>query len=687
MKYRAEIDGLRAVAVVAVILFHAEFPYFSGGFVGVDVFFVISGFLITGIIYNEIQAGSFSLIRFYERRVRRILPALLFISVATIPFAWIWMLPHEFYDFAKSLVAVSLFSSNILFWREHQYFSAASDLKPLLHTWSLAVEEQFYVIFPLFLLFCRNLKNRLLTTVLLSLSALSFGAAQWINQTHPDAVFYLLPMRAWELLLGAILAVNSGALATSPSWMRNAASALGLALIFYAVVAFDENTQVSKMLLPALGTTLILAFATPATIIGKILCLPPIVGLGLISYSSYLWHQPLFAFARMRLLNESPASIYVVLTVLAFVLAYFSWRYIELPFRDRRMFSTRNVFLGSAAVSGCISAFGLLGYIQAGIPGRLPLETVKMAFWVKDGSWRADRCGSAPGKFIDPGKSCIHGDPHYPAVNLIGDSHATKLAYQFAVLLAPEHFSLRQLTYDGCTPVVGFVRLKSPYRCMQYNEAVKNFLLSSHSSDIVVLVSRWTLFFEGNRFDNREGGIEEGRSMDVRVLGQESDFDSSGQRIETLGKLTRDSIQKLLDGGKKVVLVYPTPAVGWDVPVYLARENLLGIHRWVPLSTSYAVFKRRTQGTYEQLDQLRDDPSLIRIKPEDVFCNTVIPGRCIAQFNGEPLYVDDDHLNSQGSALLADKIIAEMKRRSWLENRVDSLSEARMPGQSRPHAR
>jgi peptidoglycan/LPS O-acetylase OafA/YrhL len=237
MDYRKEIDGLRALAVLPVILFHAGFETFSGGFVGVDVFFVISGYLITTIILEELEQGKFSIVNFYERRARRILPALFLVMFVCVPFAWFWLLPSDMKDFSQSLVAVSVFASNILFWRESGYFDTAAELKPLLHTWSLAVEEQYYVIFPLFLMLCWKLGKRWILVLLGFIFLTSFAVAQWAAYAKPAAAFYLLPTRGWELLTGAFAAFYFSqanrrefckGLSEFGGW-------LGVALILYAV--------------------------------------------------------------------------------------------------------------------------------------------------------------------------------------------------------------------------------------------------------------------------------------------------------------------------------------------------------------------------------------------------------------------------------------------------------------------
>ena len=237
MHYRQEINGLRAVAVLSVIFYHAGFSPFGGGYVGVDVFFVISRYLITSIIVAETQAGTFSIRRFYERRARRILPALFLVMLFCIPFAWLWLLPSDLEDFAKSLMAVSVFSSNILFWSESGYFDTAADLKPLLHTWSLAVEEQFYLVFPLLILAAWRFSKKIIVTIITVIAILSFALAQWGSLHNPVGAFYLIQARAWELALGALVALyllhGNGSASRTPI-VSQAVSLAGLVMIAVA---------------------------------------------------------------------------------------------------------------------------------------------------------------------------------------------------------------------------------------------------------------------------------------------------------------------------------------------------------------------------------------------------------------------------------------------------------------------
>ncbi|MEL6418082.1 MAG: acyltransferase family protein [Pseudomonadota bacterium] len=360
MKYRAEIDGLRALAVVPVILFHAGVPGFGGGFVGVDVFFVISGYLITTIILVAMQAQRFRLRDFYERRARRILPALFLVVTATGVGAVIWMMPSQLKDFAQSVVAVNVFASNVLFWLEDGYFDFESEEKPLLHTWSLAVEEQFYVVFPLLLLLLVRRRTWILP-VLIVCAVVSFGAGAWAARVAPAAAFYLAPFRFWELLAGSICAV---VLLQSGPRKNNTLGLLGLALICLSVAFIDEADPFpSEYTVPAvLGTALVILYAGSGSLPAQLLSFRPIVGIGLISYSAYLWHQPLFAFARIRL-NEEPGGLEIAILVAAtFVLAILTWKYVEQPFRSgaRPLLPRQaHVFGASAAVAVVISGAGL----------------------------------------------------------------------------------------------------------------------------------------------------------------------------------------------------------------------------------------------------------------------------------------------------------------------------------------
>ncbi len=347
MKYRTEIDGLRAIAVLPVILFHAGASLFSGGYVGVDVFFVISGYLITTIILTERAAGVFSIRKFYERRARRILPALYLVIFACLPFAWAWMVPEMLADFARSVAATALFISNAHFWETAGYFASDTDLKPLLHTWSLAVEEQFYLVFPVFLILAGTRKLGRFAWLLGILALASLLLSEWGWRNEPDANFYFTPSRFWELLAGSLCGIL---LFERGPYSNNALATSGLGLILFAVFAFDETVPFPSVyaLVPVLGSVLIILFAAPLTRVARVLSFKPFVGIGLISYSAYLWHQPLFAFARIRSPQEPAMAWMMVLSVVTLGLAYLK-AFREKP--DSQLFAERAHHTSVARVS------------------------------------------------------------------------------------------------------------------------------------------------------------------------------------------------------------------------------------------------------------------------------------------------------------------------------------------------
>ena len=374
LRYRAEIDGLRAFAVVPVILFHAGFKLFGGGFVGVDVFFVISGYLITAVLAEDIENKRFSIVDFYERRARRILPALFLVMFGCIPFAWMWMLPDPLENFGQSLVATTLFSNNVLLYLTSGYWDLASEFKPLLHTWTLGVEEQYYLIVPALLFLLFKAGRAAATAIIFALLLFSLIAAEMFNQTHPQAAFFFLPTRAWELLIGAVVALGQDRItAYGHDKVATALSFAGLCLIIGSIFVFDKNTPNPSlhMLMPTLGTALILGFSQASKLFLPILTNRVAVGIGLISYSAYLWHQPLFSFFRILSTSEPGAASFLSLTAATFALAFISWRYVEQPFRNRtnlKRGSFASIILIAAAV---LIAFGLAAHKSHGFASRI----------------------------------------------------------------------------------------------------------------------------------------------------------------------------------------------------------------------------------------------------------------------------------------------------------------------------
>ena len=361
MKYRREVDGLRALAVIPVMLYHAGFKLFGGGFVGVDVFFVISGYLITHNILSEKESGTFSLINFYERRARRILPALFFVMSMCIPVAWVLLLPNDLHNFSKSLIAVCLFISNILFWRGGGYFEDAVELNPLIHTWSLSVEEQYYVLFPIFVLIFWRFGKRRLFGILAIIAIFSLAVCEWGAYNKPVMTFFLLPTRGWEIAIGAFTAILFTKQIGGSKTLHQLLSIIGLCMVLVSIFTFKKNTPFPSLytILPTIGASLIILFGKPSTMVGKLLGKKLFVGIGLISYSAYLWHQPLLSFTRYATISEPSLIIKGLILILTLLLAFITWKYVEQPFKNRKQFPRHKIFKYSLFISLLFISVGL----------------------------------------------------------------------------------------------------------------------------------------------------------------------------------------------------------------------------------------------------------------------------------------------------------------------------------------
>ena len=375
MQYRAEIDGLRALAVLPVILFHAGFEWFSGGFVGVDVFFVISGYLITTIIISEMAEGKFSIVNFYERRARRILPALFFVMLLCIPPAYFYMLPDPLENFGQSLVSTSLFSNNILLLMTSGYWDLASEYKPLLHTWSLAVEEQYYIIFPILMLSLWKFGRNAIFICFISIIIISLYFAQ--VESDRDIAFYSLHTRVFELLLGGLMcSYFLERLSNTRPLAKNIFSLIGLLMIFYSILFFDVETRFPSVytLVPVMGTCFVVCFADKTTYVQKILSNKALVSIGLVSYSAYLFHQPMLSLLRIYSIHLPSTIVKVFAITITFVLAWISYKFVESPFRNKEKFDRTSIFLFSAIAIFSFSSIGLYFYSTGGMSDRLKVN-------------------------------------------------------------------------------------------------------------------------------------------------------------------------------------------------------------------------------------------------------------------------------------------------------------------------
>lgn len=492
-KYRPEIDGLRALAVLPVVFSHAGFEGFAGGYLGVDIFFVISGYLIGGIIFSELQAGSFSIGRFYERRARRILPALIVVLAFSYVAAWQWMSPDSLREFGQDLVSVIFFASNVVFWNKAGYFAVEAELNPLLHTWSLAVEEQFYIVFPIFLLALVGLRSRWRLITLISLAATSVVAAEVTRRFDADMAFFFFHTRAWELLVGAAIAVFALDNTRIGRGAREGLSAAGLALCIGSFLTFDKASSHPGIITvaPVAGAGLLLAYARPDTIVGRLLCLRPAVWIGLISYSLYLVHQPVFAFMRISAGRSIEPDEFLVPIALCVAISFLMWRYVEQPFRQKGTISTRRVVLASVAASFFAVSIGSAAWAMKGFPERFGELGVRLAEQVRQG-WEDRREGVRLGtcqydRSIGDIDSFLSHWSCQPATEgqrllIVGDSHSADKAW--AMRLAG--IDIGSLTGSGCS----LTPEPSKKECMALMTRAAE-LARTGRLDGVVLANRW----------------------------------------------------------------------------------------------------------------------------------------------------------------------------------------------------
>ena len=637
MKYRSEIDGLRAVAVLPVILFHAGVSVFSGGYVGVDIFFVISGYLITSIILAERAAGVFSIRKFYERRARRILPALYLVILACLPFAWAWMIPEMLADFARSAAATALFISNAHFWETAGYFATNTDLKPLLHTWSLAVEEQFYLVFPLLLILFGTRKLGRIAWLFGVLALASLLLSEWGWRNEPDANFYFTPSRFWELLAGSLCAIL---LLKRGPYSNNALAGLGLGLVLFAVFAFDETVPFPSVyaLVPVMGSVLIILFAGPLSVVARLLSLKPIVGIGLISYSAYLWHQPLFAFARIRSPHEPAMAWMILLSVMTLALAYLSWRFVEQPFRrrDLQLLPTqKSVFVVSGAGMAVLVCVGVLVMQSGGAPFRTAPNGIRYSEFLSDDKLAfnvgLDRACVKSLETAIASPACRTSDS--PSVLLWGDSYAMHLAKWLEHSDSAAGVGVQQVTKGACWPILGVAgRELSPVQardCITFNDAVLNWVSKQANISTVILSSP---FQTAGQLIDRTGGI----------------IDNSDDTYGLAHILTTVEALRALD--KRVVIVSPPPSSGRDIGDCLLYAIVWG-KDLSGCDFSTHDYSDRRENAYRLLHKAEKFVPVVFL--DKLMCQD---GNCATSDGNLFLYRDHGHLSVESAESLGRRI-------------------------------
>lgn len=622
MKYRPDIDGLRALAVLPVLFYHAGIPGFSGGFVGVDIFFVISGYLICGMIDEDIAKGSFSLAQFYKRRILRILPALFTMFAVTSVLAYAYLLPVELEDYSRSLASAVFSVSNVYFAGTAGYFDAPAETKPLLHTWSLGVEEQFYLVVPLLMLFAYRFLPKRAKPLFATAAVVSFAAAFVVSYRNETFVFYLTPFRAWELALGALLSIRFFP-TPQDEWARNLCGLAGLLMLLGVVLLGSPAAPLLLMTsLSCLGAVLVIASSEAGiSLAGRLLSWRPIVFIGLISYSLYLWHWPIIVFERTDgLFSLGPAGLTrLVLVAISIGIAYLSWKYVETPFRATANARSRAVVFGTAstAMAATLALCGLVLLIK-GAPFRFPERVVSIASYLAydpSGQFRTGRCFLATNRQQLDQETCLKLDATRPNYLLVGDSHAAHLWYGLAS--AMPDVNVMQATASMCRPAMSEASLLDSRICPKLMRFVFDDFLVNNRIDKVLLAASWK--------DGDLPGLErtldalKARGLDVAVLGPIVEYD---------GALPRLLADEILRGNPSIAGRMRTPGI---------RERDLKMRRMVS----------EHGGSY--------------LSVYEAICGH---GRCDEFAEGDtPMQFDAGHLTMKGSVEVARRLAAHLVKR------------------------
>ncbi len=664
INYRPEIDGLRAFAVGAVILYHAQISVlglqpFKGGFIGVDIFFTISGYLITKIILKEIKTtGKFSFRNFYERRIRRILPALLLVMLISLPFAWMYLLPNNFIDFSKSLLYSLGFSSNFYFWHSGLIYGSQDGLlKPLLHTWSLSIEEQFYIIFPITLFFTVKYFKNYLIYILIIFFLISLGLSEWVGKNYSSLNFYILPTRGWELIAGSILAyfeIFRGHRSKNKK-LNVILPSVGLFLISYSIIFFNDKMFHPSIntLLPIIGVCLIIWFANKDEVITKLLSSKLLVGTGLISYSLYLWHYPIFAFERNVDYFEGGIASKIIIGLLIIFASIISYYLVERPFRNKKNKFKRIILL-------ILFSFFILIFLNTtvimnkGYQSRLP-EILKTNLLIEP--WNLLKNSDNE---ICHGKleGCKFNVSSNKKIYAIGDSHMSTLSFNLKNRIINNDFQFIT-SRNSCMFFPGFNGInkytnKLDKNCNdEYFSKLSN-TLSKENNSIMIFAGRFPLYFNKRYFDNKEGGVEGGEwGLNYIATGKYTSIQDSFKK-EVLG----------LSKKNKIVLIYPIPEVGWkvDKKIWNNRNNKMSTKvNLNQITTSYNVYKNRSKSSFDLLDSIQSE-NIYRVYPHRLFCDTLVKDRCLTHDNKNIFYYDYDHPSLKGAEMINDLIIKEIEK-------------------------
>lgn len=648
--YRPEIDGLRCIAVCTVIFYHFGISLFPGGFIGVDIFFVISGFLITRIIHDAILAGKFSFIGFYERRARRILPAIFVVLLTSSITAWFLLTPKQLKDFAQSLIGVVGFFSNHYFLKKTGYFSPNAEEIPLLHTWTLSVEEQFYVVLPIILIVLWRFRRDWINKTLVALFAVSLSLCLfWEARQNTEVNFFMAASRAWEFLIGALLATK-----IEKSWPReqiktstaNILSAVGVFMILFAATCFTAQTSFPGVyaLFPVLGSALVIRYATEKTLVGRALASPPFVGIGLISYSAYLWHQPLLAFSRLAI-GDHPDSTMIVLLLLATgILAYLSWRFVERPFRNPHKVSRKTIAVLSIGGTFLFATLGVIGHVKKGFPERFSTSQNSLAETATPSPFR-EKCHTDGVLYLKPANACRYFSQE-ASWAVFGDSHAVEISYALAEYLRDRRAGgVLHLSNSGCQPALLFQ--SDVPGCSAWTKEALHYLENEKNIRHVVIVYRHSFYLSGPPSKTYPAIPDEHPNF-LEAL-------SAGEARETYWKSLMEIITRLKDAGKIVHLVEPVPELGRPVEWNIFSHNMSAAGAGRKRGTDYDYYRKRNAFILSKMQSLKNDSRFFVVPTSKVFCDGK---ECAVLTENASLYFDDNHLSLTGARKLAQFILA-----------------------------
>jgi peptidoglycan/LPS O-acetylase OafA/YrhL len=650
--YRPDIDGLRAFAVVVVILFHGGIAGFDGGFVGVDVFFVISGYLITSVILREMNAGVFSVWSFWTRRIRRIFPAVLLVVALSLAVFWLVFPPQYYLELGRSALAQTMFISNILFWRESGYFDAAAHFQPLLHTWSLSVEEQFYVIFPVFLIFITRFFANRRFRILLGISTGSLALSVWGATADPSGAFYLLPTRAWELGIGCMLAfaiINRKSPPVQSPLASELLAGLGMLGLVLTVFGFDRTTPFPsyRALLPCLSTALIIwVNCDRRTIVGKVLAVRPLVFLGLISYSLYLWHWPVLVLERALMLETPSVPEKLGAIVVSGLLAWLTYRFVETPVRRNiTFFTNRRLALGSVAALALVAMAGGSIHLLGGIPSRLSESALPFAAAGQEQNPRRLECvwSKQQGEFSDdwfcrPDATLPKA---VPRILIWGDSHADALQPLLDGLARENGIESHFAAYSACPAIAGLDRINenTSHECRKFNDYMVNYAIKNEIQN-VLLIARFNLYTNGHERIKQHFPAplvtKDNAARTATVESAQQDFRAAAAAM----------FFKLAKHGIRSYVLLQVPNFNIEPTAYAQKLAIRGMPIVYERPRREIVERQHfVSQTFAELVKFR----VTIIDPTDTFCDEQV---CSPYINGRSAYRDEHHLSSYGAALL-----------------------------------